>query len=102
VLRPASGGSGGGKAVFKEFTITKGSARQTQGATFGEFSLVDADSGGTGVTRRRKAAMFGTIVDDGSGPQLVGYFLLPELPVAGAPVSAENQTPILSGRWMSE
>jgi hypothetical protein len=104
VLRPTSGGGGAGKATFKEFTVTKGSARQTQGASFGEFMLEDVEGGIglTGVTRRRKAAMFGTIVDDGSGPQLVGYFLLPELPALGAPASAESLTPIRSGRWMSE
>lgn len=99
VVRPVTGGGSAGKATFKEFTFTKGSARQTQGASFGEFSLVDVDSG---MTRRRKAAMYGTIVDDGSGPQLVGYFLLPELPAVGAPASAEALTPIRSGRWMSE
>jgi hypothetical protein len=99
VVRPVTDGGSAGKATFKEFTVTKGSARQTQGASFGEFSLVDMDSG---MTRRRKAAMYGTIVDDGSGPQLVGYFLLPELPAVGAPASAEALTPIRSGRWMSE
>jgi hypothetical protein len=99
VLRPVTGGGSAGKATFKEFTVTKWSARQTQGASFGEFSLVDMDSG---MTRRRKAAMYGTIVDDGTGPQLVGYFLLPELPAVGAPASAEALTPIRSGRWMSE
>jgi hypothetical protein len=99
VVRPVTDGGSAGKATFKEFTVTKRTARQTQGASFGEFSLVDVDSG---VTRRRKAVMNGTIVDDGTGPQLVGYFLLPELPAVGAPASAEALTPIRSGRWMSE
>ena len=105
VLKPTSSGGGAGKATFKEFTVTKRTARQTLGATFGEFALEDIEVGGggsPGVTRQRKAIVVGTIVDDGSGPQLVGYFLLPQLPATGAPASAEKLTPILSGRWMTE
>lgn len=99
VVRPVPSGGSAGKATFKEFTVNKRTARQTSGASYGEFSLQDLDSG---VTRRRMGVMHGTIVDDGAGPQLVGYFLLPELPAAGAPASAEALTPIRSGRWMSE
>ena len=105
VLRPIGGGGGGGKVTFKDFTFARYSTRTTQGATFGEFTLEDteAGTGGTpGVTRRRTGQMRGTIVHDGTKPRLVGYFLLPELPAAGAPASAERRTSILSGRWMSE
>ena len=105
VLRPIGGGGGGGKATFKDFTFFKYSSRTTQGATFGEFTLEDVEAGTGGLpgpTRRRLGQMRGTIVHDGNGPRLVGYFLLPELPAVGAPASAEKKTPILSGRWMSE
>ena len=105
VLRPIGGGGGGGKATFKDFTFFKYSSRTTQGATFGEFTLEDVEAGTGGLpgpTRRRTGQMRGTIVHDGNGPRLVGYFLLPELPAVGAPASAEKKTPILSGRWMSE
>lgn len=106
VVRPVdSARRARGRATFSDFSITKPTKRTTQGATFGEFTLedVEAGSGGlAGVTRRRKAAMWGTLVHDGSRMRLFGYFLLPELPAAGAPASAEKTTPIRSGRWMSE
>jgi hypothetical protein len=96
----SSRGSGGGKAVFKEFTFVKNSDRR--GLSHGQFTVVDVDtSTGAAVNRSRTGSLYGTIVDDGNGPRMLGYFLLPELLAPGASPAATRAAPMQSGSWQS-
>lgn len=98
VLPSAASSGGGGKATFKEFTVTKKTDKV--GASRGQFTLVDVDSStGTAITNTRQGTLLGTIVDDGSGPKLMGYFVVPQLPAPGARL--DKNTPRLSGSWRS-
>jgi hypothetical protein len=91
---------GAGKAVFKEFTIVKNVDRR--GLSRGQFTVVDVDtSTGAAVNLSRTGMLYGTIVDDGSGPRLLGYFLLPELLAPGASAAALRAAPMQSGSWQS-
>jgi hypothetical protein len=70
-----TGGAGAGKATFKEFTVTKGTAsfKPATGSLTGTFT----DSGLSGK-------FSGIIVDEGTHQAAYGCFLLPESTTAGA------------------
>jgi hypothetical protein len=65
------------------------------GASTGQFTLVDS-------SHTRVASFQGMIVHDGAVPKLFGFFLLPELPQAGPPVTTLRTSPMLSGKVLLE
>jgi hypothetical protein len=73
------------------------------GACTGEFTLVDADNTVTpSVDRTRKVGFQGMIVNDGGTSKIFGFFLLPQMPQAGPPVTTLANSPILSGQVLLE
>lgn len=64
----------------------------------GSFRLSDPDSTVAGEPLRARAAVIrGMIVDDGTGYRGFGFFLLPEMPSAGPPLTTLRTSPIRSG-----
>ena len=68
------------------------------GSFSGTFLLKDLDTSITAQPlRSRTASFYGMIVDDGSGPQGYGWFILPEMPSAGPPATTTRTSRELSG-----
>lgn len=68
------------------------------GSFSGTFSLKDVDTSiALQPLRTRAATFYGMIVDDGSGPQGYGWFILPEMPSAGPPATTTRNSRELSG-----
>jgi mono/diheme cytochrome c family protein len=69
------------------------------GAFWGSFRLSDPDRTVAGEPlRARSAVIRGMAVDDGTGYRGFGFFLLPEMPSAGPPLTTLRTSPIRSGR----
>ena len=75
-------------------TFTAGST----GSFSGTFSIKDVDTSiASQPLRTRTAAFYGMIVDDGTGPQGYGWFILPEMPSIGPPLTTTRNSRELSG-----
>lgn len=72
------------------------------GTCFGQFTLVDPDPTDPASELTRVIPFEGLIVDDGSGPKVYGFFLMPQLPEVGPPTSSLRTSPILSGNVLLE
>ncbi len=72
------------------------------GTSFGKFTLMDANPANPAAELTRTVSFECLIVDDGSGPKLYGFFLLPRLPEAGPPATSLRNSPILSGKVLLE
>lgn len=71
----------------------------TTGSFKGSFKLTDPDPLSTTTKPLVRSANFiGMIVDDGSGPQGLGFFNLAALPSAGPTATTTQTSPVLSGR----
>ncbi len=69
------------------------------GSFTARFTLFDPDTTVTNQPQRKRAVTFrGRVVDDGSGPRGYGFFLLPEMPATGPPLTTLKSSRILSGR----
>lgn len=68
------------------------------GSFSGTFSIKDVDTSiASQPLRTRTAAFYGMIVDDGTGPQGYGWFILPEMPAIGPPITTTRNSRELSG-----
>lgn len=96
VLMPKAGTVDNPNSVTLSFSTTKG--------TFaGKFKLIDPDPTKPGKNVTRSVSYQGMIVPTGPGTgEGVGYFLLPQLPDPGPPLTTLSTSPILSGHVVFE
>ena len=72
------------------------------GICFGQFKLLDPNPLNPETELTRTVPFECVIVDDGNGPKLYGFFLMPQLPSPTSSATSLRNSPILSGNVLLE